>query len=583
MRTVLFYAWPQYDEAELEFWRDLKAALASFGLELLLVSTNPPPADLEVAHITFVPTLDSLWQGHGASAVSITDLGLDPGALLAREDLWYGPRAVPALRDLRRQALDAVATHAINVLAAHRPAVAAIWNGAHVPEMILDAALRQGGTPVVYVERAPIPRALFADDRGLSAASAIAAERVWPRPDDRWARRAQAIAGRIARGNITWWDQPGAIGQARLRRELQVPDGHRVVLFAGQVDEDTQRFQFSPLFPDNLSAWRWLLSQLAGRRDIFVLGKQHPKASVPPEAYARVLAESGVPGVWRSDIAIDDALAVAERVAAVNSTVLYEALARDVPALAMGEWLLGGRGAAYEITDLAAGGEPIDAWLDAADAAERRANWRAALGHLVSRSVYAYERGEVVAGSLGARDLAARLAGQCHGAVWQPPAHVPPALLHGLAPASWVNPGDQQVPANWTAADRAHLSRWREAQTLHYFACRATDSARRGRRVLIWGTGESALLFRSLLGASGVTPAAYVSARPESRSIEGVPVIGPDGLSPEGPRDFVVLADATWNIPPELTAHRFVEHDDYVQVDCRALRRLVPSSLPIAC
>ena len=52
----------------------------------------------------------------------------------------------------------------------------------------------------------------------------------------------------------------------------------------------------------------------------------HPKSRTDPAAYERLLAASGVRGAWRTDLAIDDALAAADRVAAVNSTVILSFL-----------------------------------------------------------------------------------------------------------------------------------------------------------------------------------------------------------------------------------------------------------------
>lgn len=571
-RTVLFFAWPQYDAPELEFWEDLQRELGALEMDLVLVATTAPPAGFPIRYLPFVPSVDAFWNGHGRAPVRVTALGLDADTLLAREEAWSGPTALPAVRDLRRQALDAIATYAVRMLTAIRPAAAVIWNGQHVPEMILEAALRRGGTPPLYVERAPFPRALFADERGLSAASAIACEDAWPLPAERWLCQADSVAARIAGGNLTWWAQPENAATEPLRRRLNIPTGSRVVLFAGQVDEDTQRFLFSPVFQDNLAAFKWLLDALAGRDDVFVLGKHHPKATTPPEAYAALLAGSSVSGTWVADVAIDDALAVSERVAAVNSTVLYEALARGIPVLAMGDWLLRGRGVAHQVQDPVHGRQAVDAWLAATDTEYRQQRWRAALGHLLSRAVYAYERTAVRAGALGARDLACRIARRCADTPWQ----APPDLYSGCRDDTqrpWRNPGEPREEALLEA-------RWADAQLLRHSLLRARAAARCGRRVLVWGTGEAGRIANDLLAGCGVVPAAFVSSDSGHRTVESLPVIPPEGLRAGSPRDFVIVASvAAPEILEALTVRGFTVGSDALAVDCLVLRDLALPTL----
>ena len=566
-RTVLFFAWAQYDAAETEFWQELRRSLASYGLHLLIVSPNLPPAGFDVEHFAFVPTIDALWPSHDSQPISVAALGLDADALLAREQEWSGPTLVEGVRRLRRHALSAIALHAVRLLSAVQPVCALIWNGQHVAEMILDAALRHGRTPVLYVERAPVPRALIVDERGLSAASALAAEPQWPIPGEAWLRLAGDISARVAGGALTWWHQPGNRGVDWWRRELRIGPGRQVLLFAGQVDEDTQRFLFSPIFTDNLDAWQWLLQALAGRHDVFVLGKQHPKATMPPEAYRRTLQASELAGAWRSDVSIDDALAVADRVVAVNSTVLYEALARDLPVLALGDWLLKGRGVAHEVRSRESGTPVVDAWLADEGADARRRRWRECLGYLASRSIYAYEEEAVRQGSLGPRDLASRIAACASTAVWQPPSEVLQLLFGSRSTRPWRNLGDPDRSPSVGPSDE-----WQAAHTLRHCLLQARAAARRGRRVVIWGAGRAGRIVRELLADAGVAVAAFVSSHETPGHVDATPVIAPDGLETEPVRDFVVVASlAAAEIVPQLTGRDFRDGDDVVAIDCERL------------
>lgn len=563
-RVVLFLAWPQFDRPELGFWEELRDALAARGLRLVLASTTPPPVGLGVAHVPGVPSIDAVWtEGGGAFSVSVDTLGLDEDLLLAREAQWGAPAVLPSIEAYRRRAMTATAGYWLEVLTALNPAVVVLWNGQHVSEIILAAAAREGGLPVVYVERAPVPRALFVDEQGLSAASTVAGLSSWPRPAKDWLDRAGLVSRRIAAGQYTWWEQPPSrsLDAASLRRHLRIPEGSLVLLFAGQVDEDTQQFLFSPRFGSNVAAFRWLLDQLRGRSDVFVLGKQHPKSRTPAAVYQRAVAESGVPGAWRDDLSIDDALTVAQRVAAVNSTVLYEGLARGLPVLSLGHWLLSGRGAAYEAGDPERGADAVDGWLEATDAAERQQAWQECLAFLLSTCLYTYPSDDTDDRLYGAAEFAARLGRFAEGTgPWRMPVAALDAWFgarqNGTRP--WRLPDDPREPN--PAPD------WQRAHTLRFQLLEAGRAASAGRRVIIWGTGEGGRHVTILLGGIGVNIWGFAATSPEGPQAHGRPLVPPAGLATG---DFVVVAStAAAHIVAMLIPRGFTPGMDFVVVDC---------------
>jgi hypothetical protein len=551
-------AWPQFDAAEVSFWHRLRDALAGRDLQLVLASTSTPPSTLHVPHLPAIPTIDAYWPPRPLQpGASLAAIGLTAPALLAREAAWGAPSLLPAIDSYRRRAMDAVTEHWFQTMAALEPAAVAIWNGQHTTEMILEAVCRACAVPTLYVERAPIPQALFADERGLSAASAVAAEASWPVAAVEWEARADAVVRWLKQDRRTWWDQPASRGAApgEMRRQLDVPDAARVILFAAQVDQDTQQFLFSPHFDRNLAAFAWLLDRLDGRDDVFVLGKHHPKSRTSPAVYERALADRRVRGAWCTDLSVDDALAVADRVAAVNSTVLYEALAQEKPVLAMGQWLLGGRGAAWEIDDLSRGAEVVDAWLQAGDRAERQAAWRRSLASLLSRCLYTYQPELEGAGVPGAAALATRMAtlaarGERHASVatdrW---------IAAQAAAPSWTVPGDD--PGVHDARD------WQGAHALRHALLEAVAAVERGRRIVVWGAGAGGRAADALLAQAGARAAAFVSSSPDRSHVDGRELLSPADLG-TSPRDFVLVASrAAHEIVPALAALGFAPGEDY--------------------
>jgi hypothetical protein len=558
MRRVLFWVWPRFDAAEIRFWQALDRHLQRHGLTLVLASAGACPPELNVAHVTLSTSLDACWLTADAPpAIDACSLGLSPADLLAREAAWTGPSIAPAIDLARRRGIAAIAAERVRCLQALAPALTVIWNGQHVAELLLAAASRLGGTPVTYVERAPIADALFVDDAGLSAASRIAAAAPWPSPPDEWRAIAAAVSRGLCDSGATWWEQPAArqVEPAALRALLDIPADALVVLFAGQVDEDTQQFLFSPRHASNLAAFEWLLEALSVEGDVYVLGKQHPKSRTPASCYRGRLAAAGVVGAWRDDVSLADALAVADRVAAVNSTVLYEALARQRPVLALGDSLLSGQGVAYETAR--DGRAAVPAWLGAEDMDQRLTRWQDAFGHLLSQSIYAFDASGARRGMHDAEALAARLARRAAGEGWRPPESWVPLLMQ---PSTLVAPhwtaGDSEWPAK---RDRlaAEIHAWHCGQSLRHALLPAVDAAARGRAVVVWGDALSAALIRELLTGAGVT-SATVRYSADAPAYVSHPTRRPF---------FAVACDTPVAAAAALTANGWTAGDDFTIVE----------------
>lgn len=540
MRCVLFAAWARFDAAEVRFWRALAEGLRRRELRLVLATSGTCPPDLGVEHVTMTSTLDALWPGgeglHGR--LDPAALGLDAEQLLARETAWSGPAIAPAMAATRREGLALLAAERLHYLQTLAPALTVIWNGQHVAELILAAASRQGGAPVLYAERAPITDALFVDDEGLSSASRVAAARPWPPPPAAWRDCAAAVSRRITEMRATWWEQPAsrAGGAAALRATLGIPPDARVVLFAGQVDQDTQAFLFAPRHASNLDAFDSLLAALATEPGIYVLGKQHPKSRTPAARYRERLAASGLQGAWRDDVSIDDALAVADRVCAVNSTVLYEALAWQRPVLALGDWLLSGQGVAYE--PALDGPGVVAAWLRADGFTARQERWLEAMGHLLGESVYAFDETGTRLGLHGADELAERMAARAAATGWQLPESLRAALLAPRPPACWSPADPQWASKAVRLAER--IEAWHHALSLRYALLPAVEAAQHGRRVMVLGRHPSVRILGQWLRAAG----AAISG-PETFAPAAAGRAGAGGTAHAIVPPFVVVAERT--------------------------------------
>ena len=375
---------------EAAFWERVRFALRGAGYELLITAHYwaQEPMDVPVLRarngLSAVRTPE---RGRGWEAW-LTGETLDAEPFLERERLWHGP-ADEAGEAVRREAVRHFVEFYAAALREARPVLLVLWNGQHPQEMILEALCRQAGCPVLYLERGPFQGTLQVDGTGILAGSAVARDPEWHWSGgvdrERWHARYDALAAAYRSEGSTWWTQPGtAQSPSALRQRLGIAPEAAVVLFAGQVDRDAQNLLFSPHFEDNLDAFCWFCESLPRERPVFVVGKHHPKSEARPAAFRDA---ARLRGTWVTDVALGDALAVSDRVAAVNSTVLYEALLMELPVLMLGESLLSGKGIAYTAGPGDTGG--MRAWLDAADFPERHARWRDFAAYLLAEQLYA--------------------------------------------------------------------------------------------------------------------------------------------------------------------------------------------------
>ena len=256
-------------------------------------------------------------------------------------------------------------------------------------------------------------KTLFLDKEGIHADSSIArkGKEILDEKDKvYWEDVLKKTAQEYATNKETWWEQPESLDRGAFLDKLNIPKNSKIVLFAGQVDNDTQTFKYSPLFENNLNAFKWFCENVPKEENIFILGKHHPKSDTNPEEYRKIVKGKGV---WLDDAALSDCLAVSSRVVAVNSTVLFEGLLTGKPILSMGKSLLSGKDVSYEINSLDGAGEIIKKWLhdDAND--DHKRHWEKYGALLLSKSLYSVYDYEKKEGKNGSCEMAGRLQVLC--------------------------------------------------------------------------------------------------------------------------------------------------------------------------
>ena len=410
---ILFHTHSNPDpESEIYFWETLRYSLRNEGYELIKVGYTEPQKFMDVPFIKIPYGLDcynflpEIWQTNCPYELSISEADV-----LERQELWDGYKCDTKTQNKRRIIIQFYTSFYASILQSIQPTLTVIWSGNHAQELILRDICQQLNYPFIYLERGFLAGTFQIDCEGILAGSHIGKLKNWKWQDEKEKADWHSVASRVKENYLcskqTWYQQNSNIGEKKLREQLKIPDDVKVLLFAGQVNEDTQTFLYSPHFLNNLDAFEWFCQTLANRDDIFILGKHHPMSRVSPEKYQDIIQKLiGNKGCWMSDVSLDDCLNLADRVAAVNSTVLYEALLFDKPILMLGESILSNKNIAYEIKDLLSGIDVVDQWLVVNDFQDRQKRWNDFAAYLLSSSIFTTEPAEKSLGLRGAKAMA---------------------------------------------------------------------------------------------------------------------------------------------------------------------------------
>lgn len=349
MKVIYAHLWTSFEIWEVDFWRNVANTLELRGYTLVVSATVNPPLGVFSNFIRFPASLAEVPQvlaEHELAHSRLEQIGVNASECSEIENNWAGVAKDQDIIQLRLGSLGFLASFYQNIINTIQPCIALIWNGHHSCEYILRKTCEKKGVPYLFLERGPLPGTLFMDSDGISTDSSFSKDFTACAETNRSKVR---YAKSYDPDKFTWWAQPNKKEPGfNWRDHLKIPEDSSIILFAGQVHNDTQRFLFSHLFETNLEALIWLASSLPDDGSVFILGKHHPKSASSIDQYKSVLKGKGV---WLDNISLSEALQLADCVAAVNSSVLYEAMLLGKPSLCLGKTLASRWDCFYEIND----------------------------------------------------------------------------------------------------------------------------------------------------------------------------------------------------------------------------------------
>jgi len=220
-----------------------------------------------------------------------------------------------------------------------QPDAIIVWNGLLGHRAIYAKVAKSLNIPLYYAEKGLLPESWYIDPDGINPMSSVARRNLQPQPSKDTVDELRFKLGRIDTDGASAWEQPKRNSLSKIREQLGVINGQRIVFIPGQVDSDSNVVLFSNNFKDSLDALKWLVKDLP-EKNFVLLVKPHPKGELTAEDFKRVI---GNKGKVLSDINILDAIELADCIVTINSTVAFEAAIRAKPVLLLGEGVLSNR------------------------------------------------------------------------------------------------------------------------------------------------------------------------------------------------------------------------------------------------
>ncbi|MBI3299651.1 MAG: hypothetical protein HYZ75_15910 [Elusimicrobia bacterium] len=207
----------------------------------------------------------------------------------------------------------------------HQPQCIVLWNGDLPQDDAVKAACRRRAIPVLHCEMAWFPQAdtVYFDWKGVNGASSIRGMPLAPLDP----REERELAAFLNRHHARLGVEPGRPGTSR-----------SFILAPLQVESDSNILKHSPI--KSMSRFVRTIRRMFPDEEIVV--RPHPKARPPRFALPR--------GCSYADptVGLHPLLSRAKAVAALNSTVILEALSHFKPVVAFGAGLFSGHGAVLE-------------------------------------------------------------------------------------------------------------------------------------------------------------------------------------------------------------------------------------------
>ena len=331
--------------------------LESEGFELILLSPQPDAK--------------AFFWGKGLEAYSLTELveytrDDDPVKLekdVARQFYDYDlkvqrkpvlPLDVPSVvkndEDYYHWATEHIYRAVSTLLEYIYPCTVFSWNSCTLPVNILSRLANEKDLPVFYLERGLLPETVVVDSVGVNYGSHIAGDK-WQRvhapvPDSKENELADRFCRQLEECRATIVPSGRDMEDGNIRTELGIPADASVLLFALQIEKDSNIISYSPFYksmPEIISDLAEVVERI---EKLYVIIKPHPEDKDRLEELRKLCSDK----LFISpDYGLQPLFNVADLVMAVNSTVGLEALTRRKQVIVLGKAVYGEKGFTFDL------------------------------------------------------------------------------------------------------------------------------------------------------------------------------------------------------------------------------------------
>jgi hypothetical protein len=225
---------------------------------------------------------------------------------------------------------------AVIILKIIQPDAVIIWNGLLSKRAVYLKAAQYFKIPVYYAEKGMLPNSWYIDSKGINGMSSVAEREIGLDFSRKSINSLRKFVDIIDKNGASAWEQPSRRELTGLKQDLKIKPNQQVIFFPGQVDSDSNIVLFSEHFRNTLDALNWLVNSLT-KDDFFILVKPHPKGMVKKEDLENIVGDKGM---VLPEINVLDAIALADCVVSINSTICFEAAIRGKPVLLLGQGIL---------------------------------------------------------------------------------------------------------------------------------------------------------------------------------------------------------------------------------------------------
>ncbi len=217
------------------------------------------------------------------------------------------------------------------------PEIIFVWNGLNPAQKALSILSEHFEIPCYYMERGLMPNTLCVDNSGVNFASHIAGngwnpEKI-PIPSDSDLKLLEQDFATLHKNQDTVVKTGKKLSTKQIKEQLSIPKTARIILFALQIERDSNIVFYSPHYKSMKKIIKDILCAMENIEEVFLIIKPHPENFDDKKSIIGLDTKNAI---LSEDISLHSLIDIANVVICVNSTVGLEALTQKKQVIVLG-------------------------------------------------------------------------------------------------------------------------------------------------------------------------------------------------------------------------------------------------------